>query len=119
MASAAQVVASRNKIILDPKPEESYVENVQTGEKMRLREQKGVYVFDVQYQNGEEGTITLDSGAGVSVWPKEWAQYAAETMPKKPGLKMIAANGTPIENVGRAKVVLRGRKPPGFGGPSR
>ena len=40
-------------------------------------------------------------------------------MPKKPGLKMIAANGTPIENVGRAKVVLRGRKPPGFGGPSQ
>ena len=89
------------------------------GERMRLREQKGVYVFDVKYQKGEEGTITLDSGAGVSVWPKEWAQYAAETMPKKPGLKMIAANGTPIENAGRAKVVLRGRKPPGFGGPSQ
>ena len=79
----------------------------------------GIYVFDVQCQNSEEGTITLDSGAGVSVWPKELTQYAAETLPKKPGLNMIAANGTPIENVGRAKVVLRGRKPPGFGGQSQ
>ena len=61
----------------------------------------------------------MDSGAGVSVWPKEWAQYATETGPEKPGLRMVAANGTPIENVGRAKVVLRGKMPLGFGGPSR
>ena len=45
LASAAQVVASGNRVVLYPKPEESYVENVCTGEKMRLGEQKGVYVF--------------------------------------------------------------------------
>ena len=118
LASAAQVVASGNRIVLDPRPEESFVENVRTGERMRLREQKGVYVFDVRYHDGEEGTITLDSGAGVSVWPKDMADYAAETLPKKPKLKMVAANGTPIENYGRAKVVLRGRKPV-FTGPSQ
>ena len=60
----------------------------------------------------------MDSGAGVSVWPREMADYAAEMLPKKPNLKMIAANGTPIENYGRAKVVLRGRKPV-FTGPSQ
>ena len=118
LASAAQVVASGNRIVLDPEPDMSFVENAKTGERMRLREQKGVYVFDAQYNDGEEGTITLDSGAGVSVRPKEWVHYATETMPKKPGLKMIAANGTPIENVGRAKVVLKGRRPPVFSGPS-
>ena len=73
----------------------------------------------MQYRDGEEGAITLDSGAGVSVWPKEWAHYAMETMPKKPGLKMIAANGTPIENVGQAKVVFKGRAPQPFSGQSR
>ena len=119
LASAAQVVASGNRIVLDPQPDQCFVENVKTGERMRLREHRGVYVFDVQYDDGEEGTITLDSGAGVSVWPAEWAHYAAETMPRKPGLKMIAANGTPIENVGRAKVVLRGRRPPVFSRPSQ
>ena len=118
LASAAQVVASGNRIVLDPRPEESFVENVRTGERMRLREQKGVYVFDVRYHDGEEGTITLDSGAGVSVWPKDMADYAAEMLPKKPNLEMVAANGTPIENYGRAKVVLRGRKPV-FTGPSQ
>ena len=118
LASAAQVVASGNRIILDPKPECSYVENVSTGERMGLREQKGVYVFDVQYHNGQEGTITLDSGAGVSVWPKDWTQHAAETLPRKPGLKLVAANGTPIENVGRARVVLKGKRP-GFSRPSQ
>ena len=86
---------------------------------MRMRTQKGVFVLDVKYQNGEEGAIALDSGAGVSVWPKTWAQYAEETGPKKPGLKMFAANGTTIENVDRAKVVLRGKMPSGLGGPSR
>ena len=118
LASAAQVVASGNRIVLDPRPDESFVENMKTGERMRLREQKGVYVFDVQYRGGEEGTITLDSGAGVSVWPQEMADYAAEMLPKKPNLRMVAANGTPIENYGRAKVVLRGRKPV-FTGPSQ
>ena len=58
LASAAQVVASGNRIVLDPNPDESYVQNIRTGEKMALREQKGVYVFDVQYHNGDQGTIT-------------------------------------------------------------
>ena len=119
LASAAKVVSMGNRVVLDPDPTKSCIENVKTGEKMRLREQKGVYVFDVKYRCGEEGTITLDSGAGVSVWPKEWAQYATETGPKKPGLKMVAANGTPIENVGQAKVVFKGRAPSSFSGQSR
>ena len=120
LASAAQVVASGNRIVLDPRPDESFVENVKTGERMRLREHKGVYVFDVQYRDGEEGTITLDSGAGVSVWPRSMADYASEMLPKKPNLKMIAANGTAIENYGRARVELRGRRPPPvFTGPSQ
>ena len=119
LASAAQVVASGNRIVLDPNPDESYVQNIRTGEKMALREQKGVYVFDVQYHNGDQGTITLDSGASVSVWPKDWVQHVVEEMPKKPGLRMIAANGTPIECTGRAKIVLKGRRPLDFSGQSQ
>ena len=119
LASAAKVVAMGNRVVLDPDPTKSCIENVKTGEKMRLREHKGGYVFDVKYQGGEAGTITLDSGAGVSVWPKEWAQYATKTGPKKPGLKMVAANGTPIENVGQATVVFKGRAPQSFSGQSR
>ena len=45
----------------------SFIENVATGEKMKLRVEWSTYFFDVKYNNGEEGTITLDSGAGVNV----------------------------------------------------
>ena len=85
LVSAAEVVAKGNRVVLDPDPEKSHIENIKTGEKMRLRTQKGVFVMDVKYQNGEEGAITLDSGAGVSVWPKTWAQYAEEVGPKSRG----------------------------------
>ena len=67
------MVAKGHRAILDPDPEKSCIENLKTGENMRLRTQKGVFVLDVKCQNGEEGAITLASGAGVSIWPKAWA----------------------------------------------
>ena len=109
LASAAKVVEAGNRIIMDP--EGSYVENVKTGERMQLRIKKGVFVFDVQYQDGDSGEITLDSGAGVSVWPKGLKQSLLRVGPRKEGLKMVAANGTTIENVGQTKVVFRGVAP--------
>ena len=104
LASAAKVVEAGNRVVLSP--EASYIENVQTGEKVNLRREKGVFVFDVQFQDGDVGTITLDSGAGVSVWPKGWKPNF-KTEPKKTGLKMIAANGTEIENVGQKRVLFK------------
>ena len=56
-------------------------------------------MFDVQFENGEQGTITLDSGAGVYVWPKDKLRDVP-TMPKKQGLRMCAANGSEIKNHG-------------------
>ena len=84
---------------------------MKTGERIKLRKKKGVYVFDVQYEDGDSGEITLDSGAGVSVWPKDLKQSRLRVGPKKEGLKMVAANGTTIENVGQTKVVFRAVAP--------
>ena len=109
LAAAAKVVEAGNRVVLDP--EGSYVENIKTKEKMKLRKEKGVYVIDVKYENGDEGAITLDSGAGVSVWPKNW-KTDAKMMPKKKGLKMIAANGTSIENIGQKVIKFRGEEAP-------
>ena len=78
---------------------------------MQLRKKKGVFVFDVQYQDGDSGEITLDTGAGVSVWPKGLKQDILRVGPKREGLKMVAANGTNIENIGQTKVVFRGVAP--------
>ena len=109
LAAAGQVVEAGNRVVMDPDPEKSYIENVATKEKMKLRKMKGVYVIDVNFEDGEEGAITLDSGAGVSVWPKTWKEEV-RMMPKKEGLRMVAANGTEIKNLGQKLVRFQGRE---------
>jgi glutamate 5-kinase len=107
LASAAAIVAAGNRIMMGPTAEENYIENVGTGEKMQIRIEGGTYVFSVMYPDGEEGEITLDSGAGVNVWPNG-LQMKVPLMPKKNGLRMTAANGTPIENLGTKVIRFRG-----------
>ena len=62
----AKVVEAGNRIVMEKGG--SFIENVATGEKMKLRVGRGMYVFDVKYNNGEEGTITLDSRASTCGW---------------------------------------------------
>ena len=107
LASAAKVTQAGNRISMGPKPEDNFIQNVDTGDKIELRVEKGTYVFDVEFQNGEVGTITLDSGAGVNVWP-ETMQKQVPMMPKDPRLKMTAANGSDIENLGTKIIKFRG-----------
>ena len=71
------------------------------------------FVFDVQYENGESGLISLDSGAAVSVWPKA-LQPDVPLRPKRTGIRMIAANGTEIVNLGQKLIKFRGIKGLGF-----
>ena len=104
LAAAGKVVEAGNRVILDEGG--SYIENKATGEKMPLRKEKGVYVFDVKYEDGSTGTITLDSGAGVSVWPVGQLKNIP-MQPKKTGLRMVAANGTEIKNLGQKTIRFR------------
>ena len=63
---------------------------------MRLGEERGTYVFDVVYEDTKErGEVTLDSGAGVSVWPREKLK-GVQLLPNQKGLRMVAANRTEI-----------------------
>ena len=88
------------KVVLDQ--DGSFIENKSTGERMEVRVKD-----DVELTNGESEVITLDSGAGVHVWPRGRCEDAP-TMPKKEGLRMCAANGTPITNLGRKLIKFRG-----------
>lgn len=99
LASAAKVAEAGNNIVMGPKAEDNYIENIAIGERIGLRVEKGTYVFDVEYESGEVGAITLDSGAGVSVWP-EGLLPDVPLLPKNPHLRMTAANGSDIENLG-------------------
>ena len=56
-----------------------------------------------------EGKIVIDSGAADSVMPKEVLKDTFPLMPKKEGLRFVAANGTVINNYGRRNVAFRAR----------
>jgi hypothetical protein len=114
LASAVKVVEAGNRISMGPRPGDNFIENLVTGEKLAIRVDRGTYVFDVEFANGEDGTITLDSGAGVNVWPQEMLPELP-LMAKEPGLRMTAANGTSIANLGTKLVQFRGIAP-GFTG---
>jgi len=112
LAAASRVASSGNRIVLEG--EGGYIESVATGDRIALRLERGVYVFDVILPSGEKATIALDSGAGVCVWPETW-QVAGELEAKDENLSMIAANGTQISNIGQKVILFRAMKP--FTGP--
>ncbi len=58
LASAAKMVKSGNQVILDD--EGSFIMNKTTGECMEVLIKDETFVFEVQFENGEKGTITLD-----------------------------------------------------------
>ena len=50
------------------------------------------FVVNVTFEKGEDGTITLGSGAGVNVWPKH-VEVPGKNLPTKQGFNMCTANG--------------------------
>jgi hypothetical protein len=106
LASAVRVVQAGNRVIMSQKG--AYIENETSGERMPLRIERGTFVFDVEYGDGSPGTITLDSGAGVNVWP-EHLLPAIPMQPPERGLRMTAANGTEIPSRGVKTVEFKSR----------
>ena len=110
LASAVKVVEAGNRISMGPRPGDNFIENGETGEKIGLRVEKGTYVFDVEVKGGEASTITLDSGAGVNVWPDRLQKHVP-MQPRDPRLRMMAANGSEIENLGSKLIHFKGYEP--------
>ena len=88
---------------MGPNPEDNFIEN-------STRVEKGTFVFDVEFKDGEAGTITLDSGAGVNVWPVD-VQRGVSMLPRDPRLRTTAANGSEIQNLGVKMIEFRGIEP--------
>ena len=97
LASAVKVVEAGNKIVMSKSG--AYIEHEGTGARMPLRVERGTFVFDVEYEGGKDGTITLDSGVGVNVWPENLLPEVPLNPPEA-GLRMTAANGTEIPSRG-------------------
>ena len=60
--------------------------------------------------------MALDSGAGVKIWPQDWWNNA-KMESKVAGLKMVAANGTEIANLGQKVIKFNAIQPSDFAGP--
>jgi len=112
LAAASKVAGQGNRIVLEGSG--GYIESIATGDRIALRLERGVYVFDVVLPNGERAVVALDSGAGVCVWPEAW-KVDAVLEKRDESLSMIAANGTEISNVGQKVIHFRAVKP--FTGP--
>ena len=106
LASAVNVARAGNRIVVDDQG--GYIENKSTGEKMELRIERNTYVYDVQLEDGNEVTVTLDSGAGCNVWPRGMRAADSKLLPKQPGMSMKAANGTEIPYYGQRVIRFRG-----------
>ena len=100
------MVQGGNRIVFDE--DGSCVVSKSTGERIRVDVEDETFVFNVTFENGEEGTNTLDSGAGVNVWPKH-VEVPGKNLPKKQGLKMCAPNGTEIANFGGKVIPFTGK----------
>ena len=108
LAAASKVAGQGNRIIMEGSG--GYIENIATGERIQLRLERGVYVFDVVLPDGKKAVVALDSGAGVCVWPETW-KVEAKLEEKVEGLSMIAANGTEILNLGQKVIQFKAVRP--------
>ena len=63
----------------------SFIDNKRTGERMELRVKDETFVFDVQLTNGDSEVITLDTGAGVHVWPRGLCEDVPMMLKHSPG----------------------------------
>jgi hypothetical protein len=106
LASAVTVARAGNRIVVDDQG--GYIENKSTGERMEVRIERNTYVYDVQLEDGDEVTVTLDSGAGCNVWPRGKRAADSKLLPKQPGMSMKAANGTEITYYGQRVIRFRG-----------
>jgi len=108
LAAASKVVGKGNRVVMEPGG--GHIENVASGERIQLRLDRGVYVFDVKLADGTAAVVALDSGAGVNVWPKTW-ENEAKLEERVAGLSMVAANGTEIQNLGQKVIRFKAVRP--------
>ena len=62
------------------------------------------------------GKITIDSGAADCVLPKDVLTEMFPLLPAQAGIKFCAANGTPIQNYGRRKLLFTAKGKKGVNG---
>ena len=88
-------------VTFGPGPEDNYITNKSTGDKMMLQENgKGSYLMQVTFVGGESTTITVDSGAEENVCPWDRGRELFGTRGANKWMSFRSATGAPIEHWG-------------------
>ena len=51
LAAVCRISDQGNKVCFGPKPEDNYIQNIQTGEKIKMVREKGSYVLEIDLRN--------------------------------------------------------------------
>ena len=106
LLSVKRITECSNRVHFGPSANESYIQNVATGDRVLLRETPtGSYVLDAILQETGSTEITVDSGAEDNVCPPHWAPEfpSISTGPKR---AFRGADGNPIPHYGFKTVTV-------------
>jgi hypothetical protein len=120
LASVAKMTEAGNEVHFGPKIDDNFIKCTKSGRITPMRKERGMYVIDAFFENGDKmmkGKIVVDSGAAENVMPAEVLDKV-KLMPKKAGIRFVAANGEEMKNYGRKTVTFIPAAVEGFTGPA-
>ena len=107
LVAVTRICENGNRVCFGPNENDNYIQNVGSGNKIYMRKQRGSFVVDGQFGDGQWKQITVDSAAEESVCPKGWGeQFGTKPVEENKRLNFVSANGGKIEHYGERKVIL-------------
>ena len=108
LLSAKRVCEKGNIVQFGPKPTDSFIANVSTGQRLMLRQKGKSWILDVRFKDGTWREITVDSAAEESVCPEDWGKEVYGLIPIEKGKEMqfVGANGSKICHYGQREVMV-------------
>jgi len=107
LVAVTRICEKGNRVCFGPNEADNYIQSVRSGDQIYMRKQRGSFVIDGQFGDGEWKDITIDSAAEESVCPKDWGkQFGTVQVEEDKKLRFVSANGGKIEHYGERKVVL-------------
>ena len=107
LVAVTRMCENGNRVCFGPNEKDNYIQNVGSGNKIYMRKQRGSFVVDGQFGDGQWKQVTVDSAAEESVCPKGWGeQFGTKPVEESKKLNFVSANGGKIEHYGERKVIL-------------
>ena len=72
LVAVHRICEKGNRVCFGPKEQDNFIQNVNSGNQIYTRKQRGSFVVDGQFGDGQWVETTVDSAAEESVCPKDW-----------------------------------------------